>query len=97
MAKKITSSSSKGPSARRRTGMSSKSGASTATLESPDIQNGTAAAANGRPTDEDIRKLAYELYLSRGAAPGSEIEDWLRAERELAAECEEHAAVRGEL
>jgi hypothetical protein len=30
-----------------------------------------------------IRKRAYELYLRRGCSPGSEIEDWLLAEREV--------------
>jgi hypothetical protein len=26
---------------------------------------------------------AYELYIARGATPGNELGDWLRAEREL--------------
>ncbi len=30
-----------------------------------------------------IRNRAYEIYLQRGAQPGSELEDWLQAEREL--------------
>jgi len=34
-------------------------------------------------TDEEIRQGAYEIYLARGAAPGFEVEDWLKAEREL--------------
>ena len=37
-------------------------------------------------TDEQIRLRAYELYLQRDAAPGDPVADWLRAERELAAE-----------
>src|SRR3984957_19014595 len=36
--------------------------------------------------DEEIRGRAYELYLARGAQLGRELEDWLRAERELSAE-----------
>ena len=32
-----------------------------------------------------IRERAYELYLERGSTPGSENEDWLRAEREVLA------------
>jgi hypothetical protein len=32
---------------------------------------------------EEIAQRAYELYLARGGADGSEQEDWLRAEREL--------------
>jgi len=39
------------------------------------------------PGPEDIRLRAYEIYLERGALPGSELEDWLQAEREL-----QHAA-----
>ncbi len=34
-------------------------------------------------TDEEIRQRAYEIYLTRGAAPGGELDDWLQAEREL--------------
>ncbi len=34
-------------------------------------------------TDEEIRQRAYEIYLARGATAGYELEDWLRAEREL--------------
>jgi hypothetical protein len=30
-----------------------------------------------------IRNRAYELYLQRGTASGSEAEDWLNAEREI--------------
>jgi len=33
--------------------------------------------------EEEIRLRAYELYLERGATPGSENEDWLIAEREV--------------
>jgi len=33
--------------------------------------------------EDEIRRRAYELYQQRGAAPGSEAEDWLTAEREV--------------
>ena len=33
--------------------------------------------------EDEIRRRAYELYLQRGTAPGSEAEDWLNAEREV--------------
>jgi Polyketide cyclase / dehydrase and lipid transport/Protein of unknown function (DUF2934) len=36
-----------------------------------------------RPTDEQIARRAYELYLDRGQTPGHELEDWLQAEWEL--------------
>jgi hypothetical protein len=35
------------------------------------------------PSQEEIRRRAYEIYLERGALPGNEIDDWHRAEREL--------------
>jgi Protein of unknown function (DUF2934) len=33
--------------------------------------------------DEKIRRRAYGIYLERGEEPGRELEDWLKAEREL--------------
>ena len=41
-------------------------------------------AARSAPTLEQIQVRAYEIYLERRGAPGNQIEDWLRAERELA-------------
>lgn len=32
---------------------------------------------------EDIARRAYEHYEERGGEPGHELDDWLRAEREL--------------
>ena len=34
-------------------------------------------------TRADIARKAYELYCARGGQNGSEVDDWLRAEREL--------------
>jgi hypothetical protein len=34
-------------------------------------------------TDDAIRARAYEFYESRGAEPGADVDDWLRAEREM--------------
>ncbi len=33
--------------------------------------------------EEQIRYRAYELYEARGAEPGHELDDWLRAEDEV--------------
>jgi hypothetical protein len=33
--------------------------------------------------DDEIRRRAYELYLQRGNASGSEAQDWLSAESEI--------------
>jgi len=35
------------------------------------------------PTEEEIRKRAYQLYQERGREPGRDQEDWDRARREL--------------
>jgi uncharacterized protein YndB with AHSA1/START domain len=46
-------------------------------------QIGLNKADVSRPTDEQIARRAYELYLDRGQTTGHELEDWLQAEREL--------------
>ena len=33
--------------------------------------------------DEEIKRRAYEIYLTRDGQPGGELDDWLQAEREL--------------
>ena len=33
--------------------------------------------------EEEIRRRAYEIYLERGERQGCDLDDWLRAEREL--------------
>lgn len=38
-------------------------------------------AATPENTEEEIRRRAYELYLSRGGANGDDLSDWLEAER----------------
>jgi hypothetical protein len=38
------------------------------------------------PSREDIAHRAYELYTQRGCEPGKDIEDWVRAQKELASE-----------
>jgi DUF2934 family protein len=35
------------------------------------------------PSDDEIRDRAYHRYLERGAHQGSELDDWVEAEREL--------------
>jgi hypothetical protein len=34
-------------------------------------------------SEEDVRKRAFEIYLENGSVSHNEIDDWLRAEREL--------------
>jgi Protein of unknown function (DUF2934) len=38
---------------------------------------------NHAPNPDKIRQRAYELYLEGGGLPGRELDDWLRAEREI--------------
>jgi hypothetical protein len=33
--------------------------------------------------EEKIRRRPYEIYLERGEQPGSDLDDWFQAEREL--------------
>jgi hypothetical protein len=40
-------------------------------------------SANHAPNHEEIRGRAYEIYLERSGLPGDELDDWLRADREL--------------
>jgi len=41
------------------------------------------AFVNYRPTHDQIERRAHQIFLERGARPGNELDDWLRAEREL--------------
>jgi hypothetical protein len=40
-------------------------------------------SATHAPSRKEIRTRAYEIYLERDGRPGDEVDDWLRAEREL--------------
>jgi hypothetical protein len=44
-----------------------------------------ARAAGNSPDPAEIALRAYHIYLERGGAPGYELDDWTRAERELLA------------
>ena len=35
------------------------------------------------PSGEEIARRAHELYLQRGGEHGKDVEDWIRAEKEL--------------
>jgi hypothetical protein len=45
---------------------------------------GDGVSAAGRPSYEQIAQRAYEIYEREGRQPGREVENWLRAEAELA-------------
>ena len=46
----------------------------------------TPKPAKHSPSEEEIRRRAYELFERRGGESGHEAEDWARAERELRGE-----------
>jgi hypothetical protein len=37
----------------------------------------------GTPTHDEIARRAYEIYEERGGVQGLDVDDWIRAEREL--------------
>jgi hypothetical protein len=41
------------------------------------------AGAGSTPTNEEIARRAYEIYLYRGRRHGHDLHDWLEAERQL--------------
>lgn len=50
---------------------------------SPIQPRGEDTSAKHAPGHDEIRRRAYEIYLERDGLPGDELDDWLRAEREL--------------
>jgi hypothetical protein len=67
------------PSLREKNGRDIESSASSVAL------GGSRASESDSPTHEEIALGAYEIYISRGAAEGRDVEDWLEAEQRLAA------------
>jgi len=55
------------------------------TKEAPAPKSKKVATPKFKPTQDQIAARAYEIYLERGCTPGDPMQDWLRAERELAA------------
>jgi hypothetical protein len=47
--------------------------------------------AEDRPRREEIEVRAFQIYVERGGTHGQDMEDWLKAEREL---LEEHGKTR---
>jgi hypothetical protein len=39
--------------------------------------------ARNEPSEEQIARRAYEIFLARGGEHGRHVDDWLQAEREL--------------
>jgi Protein of unknown function (DUF2934) len=53
--------------------------ASTNDMRSVELRSGTDEC----PSQDEIARLAYDFYNMRGRQDGHDVEDWLRAEREL--------------
>jgi hypothetical protein len=52
----------------------------------PERQEPLASAAmEAPPSNDSIAQRAYELFVERGGDHGRDVEDWLRAERDLSA------------
>ena len=47
------------------------------------IQPHAGNSAIQAPNHDEIRLRAYEIYLEGGGVPGRDLDDWLKAEREL--------------
>jgi hypothetical protein len=52
-------------------------------IKTPATGDGNTVPAN--ITREDIAMRAYDIYQQRGINPGSDLDDWLEAERQLSA------------
>jgi hypothetical protein len=51
-------------------------------IPSREAGTGEASIAKGART-EVVRRRAYKIYLERGEQSGTDLDDWLQAEREL--------------
>jgi Protein of unknown function (DUF2934) len=56
---------------------------STATHDGSSPRESTPETTRRDFIDEDTRQRSHEIYLSRKALPGNELDDWLQAEREI--------------
>jgi hypothetical protein len=54
-----------------------------ASQQQPSTSRRPATQIQARISQDEIQRLAYHIYLSRGGEEGHELEDWLQAEREL--------------
>ncbi len=70
------------PAARRRTATKKDTGIA-AEMTASAQAGSTGQAMTQGPTNDDIARLAYELYLGRGGSDGRDLDDWYEAERRL--------------
>jgi hypothetical protein len=74
------------PSAPSPTTPTPATSSSTSTAKRDGVTTRPSSQAEAKPTSDDIRRRAYEIYLSRQTTgrPGSPETDWAQAEHELA-------------
>jgi hypothetical protein len=65
--------------------MKAETGASPSETIGPPQVTAPEPIVAAEPTEDDIRRRAYQRYLERGGSHGQDFEDWLHAERELKA------------
>ena len=49
-----------------------------------------ASEESNHPNVEEIARRAYEIFLERGGVHGQDLDDWVRAERELREKSSQH-------
>ena len=64
------------------------------TVSSSNTQTPSASHPGAAPSEQEIATRAYEIFLSRGATDGADLDDWLQAERELTAKMNETPKAR---
>jgi hypothetical protein len=57
--------------------------ASTAPVSAPTATLAAKSTARKTPTQQDIALRAWEIWKSRGCRPGTDLENWLEAEKQL--------------
>jgi hypothetical protein len=77
------SSSTTSPAKAARTKGGKTNGSTTRTTAVELTAPASVSAINARPSDEDIARRAYEIYEREGRQPGTELQNWLKAEAEL--------------
>jgi hypothetical protein len=63
--------------------MVAKSSSKSAKVSAKASTGGTGLGSASPPSHEQIAMRSFEIYLSRGATPGHELDDWLQAVHEL--------------
>jgi hypothetical protein len=66
-----------------RTKSTTKTNGAPAAVPAEEPKKATPVTASARPTSEDIARRAYEIYEREGRQPGTELQNWLKAEAEL--------------